>query len=421
MDKKAQDFLIDSQLGPKSFSLDGEGDAAVPEKDAIVLSIESDGAVPMSVIKRSKRTLESKGKGGAYARIDDWLQSLGKPSTKDKATFFRLLSIMINAGVPLIRSLETIAEQTTNVNMRRMLFDISRGIEKGSTFSDAQKQYKDFFADAEIGMIRAAEASGQLNVILRDLARDVEMQSSLRRKIRGALMYPAFVMTVMLAVVSVMMIWVVPNISSIFMESGRSLPLVTEIVVAVSNFFVDYWFGALIAIGSVTFAAVVYRRTKQGRYFFDWLSVHMPLFGPIVKKGLLARFSRILSNLLKSGVPITHSLEICATSIGNGVYSARIDMIGEDIARGIPLGESVRDTPEFPPMVVQMVSVGEQTAQLDTMAAKIAEVYEDEVETSVSGLTKILEPLLIVTLGIIVGTVVIAIMLPIFQLSSIAG
>ena len=420
-DKKAQDFLIDAQLGPKSFSLDGDTDGAAPEKDAIVLSIEAEGAVPVAVINRSKKTLDAKSRGSLYARLDDWFQSLGKPSTKDKATFFRLLEIMINAGVPLIKSLETIAEQTTNVTMRRMLFDIARGIEKGSTFSDAQKRFKDFFADAEIGMVRAAEASGQLNVILRDLARDVEMQESLRRKIKGALMYPAFVMTVMLGVVAGLMIWVVPKISSIFTESGRALPMITVGVIAVSNFFVNYWLVALIAIGSLVAGALLYRRTQQGRYFFDWLSVHLPMFGPIVKKGLLARFSRILSNLLKSGVPITHSLEICASSIGNAVYGARIDMIGEDIARGIPLGESLRDTPEFPPMVVQMVSVGEQTAQLDTMAAKIAEVYEDEVDTAVGGLTKVLEPLLIVMLGVIVGTVVIAIMLPIFELSNLAG
>ncbi len=417
MEKNAKDFLLDAQLGAQTFSLDG----STTEKDAIVLSIESDAVLSSSMLDQSKKKLAVRNKGGLYTRIDEWFQSLGKPSIKEKATFFRLISIMINAGVPLIRSLDTIAEQTNNVRMRRMLFDVARGIEKGSTFSAELGHFDDFFSDSETGMIKAAEASGQLNVILRDLAHDVEAQDKLHRKVRGAMMYPAFVVTVMVVVVVGMMVGVVPQLAVIFSSNGRELPILTRVVMSISDFMVNNWIVALTSI-LIFFAFLgVYKRTQSGLYFFDWFKIRAPIIGPIMKKAMLARFSRMLSNLLKSGVAITRSLTICARSIGNEVYTRRISMIGEDIARGIPLGESLRDTPEFPPMVVQMISVGEETAQLDTMCAKIAEVYEDEVDTSVSSLTKVLEPILIVTLGLIVAVVVFAIMMPIMDLANIAG
>lgn len=416
-EKNAKDFLLDTQLGSQTFSLDG----SETEKDSIVLTIESEAALPTAMLDLSKKKLASKNKGGLYSRLDEWFQSLGKPSIKEKATFFRLIAIMINAGVPIIRSLDTIAEQTSNVRMRRMLFDIARGIEKGSTFSAEQQKFADFFTSSEIGMIKAAEASGQLNVILRDLARDVEAQDKLSRKIRGAMMYPAFVITVMIVVVVGMMVGVVPRLAEIFSNNGRELPLLTRVVMSISDFMVNNWQTALLEILIAVACIAVYKRTQSGSYFFDWLKIRAPIVGPITKKAMLARFSRMLSNLLKSGVAITKSLTICATSIGNEVYARRITLIGEDIARGIPLGESLRDTPEFPPMVVQMVSVGEETAQLDTMAAKIAEVYEDEVDTSVAALTKILEPILIVALGLIVAVVVFAIMMPIMDLANISG
>ncbi len=417
MEKQSKDFLLDTKLGSQTFSLDGQE----PEKDSIVLSIESEAALPTAMLDLSKKKLSVKNKGGFYSRIDEWFQSLGKPSIKEKATFFRLIAIMINAGVPIIRSLDTIGEQTSNVRMRRMLFDIARGIEKGSTFSAEQQKFDDFFSSSEIGMIKAAEASGQLNVILRDLAHDVESQDKLRRKIKGAMMYPAIVITVMVVVVVGMMVGVVPRLAEIFSSNGHELPLMTRILMSTSDFMINHWVSAVIELAIFFAIAFVYKRTTSGHYFFDWLALRLPIFGSITRKAMLARFSRMLGNLLKSGVSITKSLSICARSIGNDVYKRRITLIGEDIARGIPLGESLRDTPEFPPMVVQMVSVGEETAQLDTMAAKIAEVYEDEVDTSVAGLTKALEPILIVTIGLVVAMVVFAIMMPIMNLSNMAG
>lgn len=413
--KKAQDFLLDTQLGSQSFSLDQNQQ----EKETIVLSIESAAAIPASLLAQSQKKLNAKMRIGLYTRLDEWFQSLGKPNARDKATFFRLFAIMINAGIPVIKSLETIAEQSTNVRLRRMLFDIARGIEKGATLSECQARSPDFFSDAEIGMIKAAEASGQLNVILKDLAHDVETQAKLKQKVRGALLYPAFVVTIMITVVAGMMIGVVPKVAEIFATSGRALPYLTTVVITISNFMTRYWLHSLAVL--IVFIAVVsaYRKTGHGKYTFDWIALRSPFFGAIIKKSLLARFSRMLSNLLKSGVPITHSLSICARSIGNMVYSERIDLISEDIVRGIPLGEALRDTPEFPPMVVQMVAVGEQTAQLDSMSAKIAEVYEDEVDTLVASLTKILEPILIVILGIVVAMVVFAMMMPIMQLSNL--
>jgi len=416
MPKKAQDFLVDTQLGEASYKIEKPAE----QDDRIVLSIE-EGAVPASMLKEASGYGKSTKARSLFKQIDDAIQGMGRPQPKDKATFFRLMAIMINAGIPLIKALDTVAEQTGNQRMKNAIFAMARAIEKGGTFSDSMAQHPDVFADSHIGMIRSGEVSGQLNNILKQLAVEVEKSASITRKVKGALMYPAFIMVVVVLVVAAMMIFVVPKMAEIFSQSGNELPLLTRIVISTSNFMIDKWAILLgLFLGSIL-AFIGARRTEQGKYTTDWILINIPVFGQLVQKSILARFSRSLGNLLTSGVPIIQGLVINAGGLGNEVYKKRIILASEDLAQGIPLGESLRDSPEFPTMMVQMISVGEQTAQLDNISVKIAEYYEDEVDTMVAGLSKVIEPLILIIVGGIVGLIIGAVMLPIIQLTQVAG
>lgn len=413
--KKAQEFLLDSKLGEKKYELSGQ-----KEEEKIVLSIE-EGAIPVAALKDIESKKKIAREKSLFKRLDEAVKSMGKPNAKDKATFFRLMAIMINAGIPLIKSLDTIAEQTVNHSLKTAVSEMARSIEKGGTFSNSMARYPDIFSEGHLGMIRSGEASGQLNQILKQLALEVEKSAAIIRKVRGAMMYPAFIVIVMLLVVAAMLIFVVPQISEIFMQSGKELPVLTKIVIAVSNFMREKWALIFGGLGGLILASIGARRTKQGKFATDWLLLHLPLFGALYQKSILARFSRSLGNLLTSGIPIIQGLLINAKGLGNEIYRRRVELASEDIARGIPLGESLRDSPEFPNMMVQMISVGEQTAQLDNIAAKIAEYYEDEVDTAVAGLSKALEPAILVIVGGVVGAIIGAIMMPIIQLTQFAG
>ncbi|MBI2638270.1 type II secretion system F family protein [Candidatus Peregrinibacteria bacterium] len=418
--KKAQEFLVDTALGEKKYELPGAPGAQVAPEEKIVLSIE-EGAVPVALLKEAAQKAKDKGMKNFFARLDEAVKSLGKPTPKDRATFFRLMAIMINAGIPLIKSLDTIAEQTVNHRLKSAIFEITRAIEKGGTLSDSMARYPHLFSESQLGAIKSGEAAGQLNKVLKQLAIEVEKAASITRKVKGAMMYPSFIIVVMIAVVAAMMILVVPKIAEIFTQTGQKLPALTIIVIGASRFMQHQWPWIFGGIAGIIFAFIGVRRTTQGRYATDWLVLHIPLFGGLVKKSILARFSRSLGNLLSSGVPIIQGLLINAKGLGNEIYKRRVTLASEDISRGIPLGESLRDTPEFPAMMVQMIAVGEQTAQLDNIAAKIAEYYEDEVDTEVAGLSKVIEPVILVAVGVVVGGIIGAIMLPIIQLTQTAG
>lgn len=414
MEKQTKDFLVDTALGEKSYDVQSPQNG----EEKIVLSIE-EGAMPVSVLKEASEKIRNVAEKSLWKRLDEAVRSIGKPNSKDKATFFRLLAVMINAGVSLIKSLDTIAEQTVNHQLKTAIFEISRSIEKGGTFSSGMTMYPDIFSEADIGMIKSGEASGQMNMILKELASAVEKAAVILRKVKGAMVYPAFIVTVMLLVVAGMMIFVVPRISQIFTDSGKRLPALTEIVIASSNFMSNHWAWIFGGILGIILAVIGAHKTQQGRYTIDWILLHLPVFGQLVQKSVLARFTRLLGNLLRSGIPIIQSLQINSKGLGNEVYRRRIELAAEDVSRGIGLGETLRDLPEFPAMMVQMISVGEQTAQLDNITVKIADYYEEEIDDTVASLSKVLEPVIIVVLGGVVGVIVGAIMLPIIQLADL--
>lgn len=414
--KKAQDFLVDSALGEKSYTVSAPD---VVNQQEIKLSIE-DNAVPLALLGQ-KKTMRAAAAASILKKMSESLSSFGSPNSRDKATFFRLLAIMLNAGVPLIKSLDTIAEQTVNHSLKKTIFDVARTIEKGNTLSDSMEPYKDIFAQEHLGMIRSGEASGQLNRILLQLAVQVEKTATLIRKVRGALAYPAFIIFVMVAVISALMVLVVPKIAELFIEAKAQLPFITRVVIGASLFMRDKWPFIFAFVVALIVGFIGARRTNQGRYATDWCVTHLPIVGTLVRKSLLARFTRSLGNLLGSGVPIVQSLIIDAKGLGNEPYRRRVMLASEDVAHGIPLAESLRDTPEFPGMMVQMISVGEQTAQLDSIALKVADFYEEEVDAAVSGLSSVIEPLLLVVVGMVVSAIIAAVMLPLIQITQLTG
>ncbi|MBI2453616.1 type II secretion system F family protein, partial [Candidatus Peregrinibacteria bacterium] len=273
MPKQAKDFLVEAALGDKKYDL-SQGQTPAASDDQIVLNIEA-GATPVATLREAAKKQAGAPKS-VFARMDEAIRSFGKPKAKDKATFFRLMSIMINAGIPLIRSLDTITEQTENQRLKKAIQEIARDLEKGGTLSESMAKYPDIFHEAQLGLIRSGEASGQLNQILKQLAIEVEKSAAIVRKVRGAMMYPAFIVVVMIGVISALMIFVIPKITGIFAESGAELPALTRGVMAVSNFMIHQWLLLILGVFGLIFGSAAARKTARGKFAFDWLILHFP-------------------------------------------------------------------------------------------------------------------------------------------------
>ncbi len=415
MVKKAEEFLVDTQLGEKKFVVKEE------EKKEEPITLNITGLTPTALLATAKRRklLRVRVKGW-YQQVDEAFKSMGRPKGKDIATFFRLLAIMLNAGIPLVKSLDVIADQTLNRNLKKTIYETARTIERGGTFSGALAQFPKMFGDSQVGMVKSGEASGQLNRVLNELSTEVEKIASMKKKLKGALMYPAFVFFILILVVSGMLMFVVPKIAELFSQTGQKLPLITRIVISASEFLKHDWMYILIGFVFLGIGFSYGKKAPATRRYFDAFFLKLPLFGKLLQKYILARFSRTLSNLIRSGIPIIETLQIDSRGLGNEIYKERVLLAAEDLARGIPLAESLKDSPLFPSLLVQMIAVGEQTAQLDNVSQKIAEYYEEEVDITVQSFSKVLEPLVIVLVGLSVGVIVAAIMLPIIQLISSA-
>ena len=340
-------------------------------------------------------------------------------NVKDLVKFIRQFATMIDAGLPLVQCLEILANQEPNPAFKAALSDIKGSVEQGATFSDSLRRHPKIFDELFVNLVHAGEVGGILDTILTRLAVYIEKRAKLLRQIRGAMSYPTIVMFVLAGVMTVLLTWVIPAFENMFAEFGAkdALPSITKAVIAVSHGFVSYLpLVLLVVIGSATGLIVTYRR-PAGKRFFHRLLLRLPILGPVLKKVAVARFSRTLSTLLSSGVPILDAIEIVAKSAGNVVIEEGLMHVRAKISEGHNLAEPLAEVKVFPGMVVQMVSVGEQTGALDQMLGKIADFYEDETDVAVASLTSMLEPLMMVVIGAIVGVVLVAMYLPIFSLA----
>jgi type IV pilus assembly protein PilC len=363
---------------------------------------------------------EKKGGGFNLSKI-----SLGSGLTdKDLVVFTRQFGTMINAGLPLVQCLEILSTQSENKVLRETIGEVKAQVEAGSTFSDALRRHPKVFDDLYVNLVHAGEVGGLLDTILTRLAKYIEKAMKLKGQVKSAMIYPAAIMGVAVVVISVLMIWVIPIFAKMFVElsGGKvALPGPTQLVIDISNAFTSYWyviFGSLVAI---IFGIKKYYATVQGRKAIDKLLLKTPVFGDLIRKASVAKFTRTLGTLLASGVPLLDGMTICAKTAGNKVIEETLINARASISGGKTIADPLAASGVFPKMVTHMIAVGESTGALDAMLGKIADFYEDEVDQAVASLTSLLEPIMMVFLGVVIGFIVIAMYLPIFKMSDAIG
>jgi len=420
--KKAKDFA--QQTAGETFKL-GKAqtieEAKANLEGKIVLNI---GRSKDKIALKKKLGIEQTGNFffDIYKKVNDKLVDLGKVKMQEKAVFFRLLAVMVDAGIPIIRALETLAEQNKkNKLFEKTIADMALKIEEGESLSGSMEKHPKVFDDSQVGMIRSGEVSGHLNDILRDMAKETEKNARTISKVKGALTYPVVVLGILFLVLFLMMVFVVPNIVNLFEQTGAQLPLITQIVIAISDFMRTQWYLLIGGIALLVGSIMLLKKTKEGKFYWDIFLLKIPIIGDLLRKATLAQFARSLGNLLGAGVSITQSLSIIGNAMKNEVYKRKIKLAGDDIRGGIPLAETLRNSKDFPIMLVNMIEIGEQTAQLEAVSKKISLFYDEQVDTAVKSLTKIMEPIIMVFVGVAVGGLVAAIMLPILTMSSVIG
>jgi type IV pilus assembly protein PilC len=342
--------------------------------------------------------------------------SLVKVTVKDKAVFSRQLAALVNAGVAIVRSLGVLSDQCTNPKLKRALIEISNDVQSGVTLSDAMRKHPDCFDGLYVSMIQAGEVGGVLDEVLNRLAKLLEDVARLQNQIKAALSYPGVVGFLAVSIFIGMTVFLIPVFAGIFKELGTELPPLTQFLMTCSEILRSW--RIFVLIGSVIGFSIAYKayyKTRVGKETIDRLSLKMPLFGDLIQKSSVARFSRTFGSLTRSGVPILTSLEIVRDTSGNQVVANAIEAAKSEIQQGGMISLALQKANVFPPMAIQMISIGEETGELDAMLMKIADFYEDEVEQAVKALTSVLEPLMIVVLGGMVGTILLSMYLPLFK------
>ena len=364
-------------------------------------------------------SVKEEGKGlGKELKIPGFGQKI---ETKEIVVFTRQFATMIDSGLPLVQCLDILSSQQENKVFKEILLKVKETVEGGSTFADALSKHPKAFDDLYVNLVAAGEIGGILDTILNRLAAYIEKAMKLKKQIKGAMVYPTTIMSIAVIVVGVILIFVIPTFAKMFADFGGELPAPTKFVIALSNFIVKY---ILLIIGLI-FATVVaikkYYATPKGRKVIDALALKAPIAGPLIRKVSVAKFTRTLGTMISSGVPIMDGLEIVAKTAGNKIVEEAIYKVRQAISEGKTMAEPLQECGVFPPMVVQMISVGEATGAMDAMLNKIADFYDDEVDDAVSAMTAMMEPLLMVFLGTTVGGLVVAMYLPIFKLAGAVG
>lgn len=397
--------------GPRGENLQGEMEA--PSVEAVVARLRAQRIRPI------QERIQEKGKGfDKEIKIPGFG---GSVKSKDVVIFTRQLGTMIDSGLPIVQALEILGQQTTNPVFAKAIKKIKQDVEGGDTFSTALSRYPKIFDNLYTNMISAGEIGGILDTILSRLSEYMEKAVKLKAKIKGAMIYPASIVTVAVGVTSVLLIYVIPVFADLFGSFGKALPLPTQIAINLSYATIAYLKYIIASVVGTIFGIRSFYRTEKGRLAIDGFLLKLPIFGDLIRKAAVARFTRTLSTLLSSGVPVLDALYITGKTAGNKVVEQAVLASRQTISQGKTLVEPLSESGVFPPMVCQMISVGETTGALDSMLSKIADFYDDEVDNAVSNLTSLMEPLVIVFLGVVIGGLVVAMYLPIFQLGSVVN
>ena len=385
---------------------EAEAQTLIREKGFFVTKIQERGR------RKKKEATKTRRLGGRRKKTF----SIGKVRSKQLCTFTRQLSTLQDAGLPVLRSLRILEGQSRPGPLKNSLGDVIEDIEGGSTLSEAMAKQPKAFDNLYVNMVKAGEAGGALEVILRRLADFKEKSQSLKRKVQGAMIYPVAVILVATAIVTFIMIWIIPKFKEIFISFGIKLPEITEALITTSDWVVQYWY--MMFVIPIVFIILIKLicKNKTGAYVVDRITLKIPLLGKIVEKSVVARTSRTLGTLIASGVPILEGLIIARDTSGNVVFARAYDNIYGAIREGEPMAVPLKESRIVDDMVVNMVDVGEETGTLDNMLYKVADVYDEEVEVLVEGLISMLEPIMVVVLGLIVGFIVIALFMPLIKL-----
>jgi type IV pilus assembly protein PilC len=379
-----------------------KGEYTAANTDDVKAYLRKQRIIPTSISKKPKPLFSSMG---------------GRVTEKDLVIFTRQFATMIGAGLPLVQALDILSSQTENKGYAKIIGEIKSDVEGGSTFADALKKHPKVYSDLYSNMVAAGEAGGILDTILIRLAQYIEKAQKLKRQVKGAMTYPAVVISIAILVIAVIMIFVVPTFSTMFTQLGGDLPGPTQLVITMSHFIAGT--GGLITAATMivlVIGIVKWRQTENGKKITDQILLRLPIFGILLRKVAVAKFTRTLGTLTSSGVPILDGLNITAKTAGNKVIEKAVFTVRQSVAEGQTIAEPLSETKVFPPMVTQMIAVGESTGALDSMLDKIADFYDEEVDAAVGNLTAMLEPLLMVFLGGTVGFIVVAMYLPIFKL-----
>ena len=378
------------------------GEITASTKEDVIAILGKKNIVPTIITEKPKKALFALG---------------GKIKDKDIVVFTRQFSTMINAGLPLVQALEILSTQVENKAFGKVIGQVKTDVESGLTYADALKKHPKIFSELYANMVAAGEAGGILDTILNRLAAYIEKAMKLKKKVKGAMVYPAVISTVAVLVIVIIMVFVVPTFSRMFAQLGGTLPLPTRMVMGLSKFIAGT--GGIVSLVSIIAAVVFiiqFKRTEKGKKMIDFILLKLPIFGTLLNKVAVAKFTRTLGTLVSSGVPILDGLEITAKTSGNKVVEQAIMGVRKEVVGGKTIAEPIKKAKVFPPMVTHMIAVGESTGALDAMLGKIADFYDDEVDAAVTNLTAMMEPLLMVFLGTTVGFIVVAMYLPIFKL-----
>jgi len=388
-----------------------KGEIEAANQAAVMTKLREMKIKPTSVKKKGGIDLS----GDINIPLPAFLQPAVKE--QDLVVFTRQFATMIDSGLPLVQCLEIQANNVENPTFQKQLTEIKETVEGGATFADALKKFPKTFDPLYVNLVAAGEVGGILDTILNRLAAYIEKNNKLKRQVKGAMVYPIAIIGVMMIILYVIMRYVVPTFEQMFSDVGAELPIPTQILMAISGFVVNYGAYAIVGLIILYFVFQKILETETGRRLWDSFLLKMPIFGDLLRKVAVARFCRTLGTMISSGVPILDALEICSRSAGNYVVEDAIMKTRDSISEGRTIAEPLAESGVFPGMVCQMINVGEATGALDTMLNKIADFYDDEVEVAVAGITSLIEPFIIVFLGVVVGGLVVALYLPIFSMA----
>lgn len=383
-----------------------DGEMQASSQAAVAKALRERGFMPVSVEAKKASSLQKEIKIPGLS---------GRIKVKEVSIFSRQFATMINSGLSLLRSLTILAEQTPNRAFKDVILGVKADVEKGASLSQALEKHPKVFGRLYTSMVKSGEVGGVLDETLERLALTLEAQVELRQQVKSAMMYPVAVFGLVIFIVIAMLIFVVPMFESMFADFGAELPLPTRLLMMISDIFLTYWYVAIAVAVTVIIGFKRWIATDKGRSRFDTIKLKLPIFGNLVHKTALARFSHTLAALTRTGVPILMSMDIVAETSGNAVVARAVHGVQASVKEGESIAEPLANHPVFPPMVVQMMAVGEETGALDTMLEKVGDFYDREVKTMVEGLTSLIEPLLVVVLGATVGGMLLALYLPIFN------